>query len=181
MLTNKNHAIATRRVKVGHYQIIITNVQSGKCLKVLADAVQIDQNDTEFECYVEGLYQGFVNPKAFNKLFVTEEDDADEFARKVGLTESEMFHAEEVAYRACADCPTSDNRKMDETLLTLADSYFTATHKDQNHQTAFNYTNKGLAAAAGRKLNQLHAEATKQGVRLDASFFNEVRRLTGRK
>lgn len=110
MLTNKNHVIGTRKHDQGHYQIVIFNVQSGKCLKILADAVQTDQTDSEFECYVEGLYQGFVNPQAFNKLFVTEEDDADDFARKVGLTESEMFHAEEDAYRkslrphACVHC-----------------------------------------------------------------------------
>jgi hypothetical protein len=72
LTSNTNHAIATRRIKPGHYQVIIANVQSGKCLKVLADAVQLDQNETEFECYVEGLYQGFVNPKPFNELFVKE-------------------------------------------------------------------------------------------------------------
>jgi len=60
MNKNKNHNLQTRRVKEGHYQVVIVNVQSGKCLKVLADAVkEPEMTPTEFEQYVEGMYQEF--------------------------------------------------------------------------------------------------------------------------
>jgi hypothetical protein len=76
MLTNPNHAITTRRVRKGHYQIVITNVQSSKVLKILADAVQGGQNDGEFAAYCEGLAQGFMNPTSFERLFQINEEDA---------------------------------------------------------------------------------------------------------
>jgi len=66
----RNHQIQTRRITKNHYQIIIVHVQSGKCLKVLADAVRDpEMNQTEFESYIEGMYQRFMNPVSFFDQF----------------------------------------------------------------------------------------------------------------
>lgn len=68
---NKNHVIGTRRVTRNHYQVVLTNVQSGKCLKVFCDMVRDpEMNDTEFERYCEGVYQGFVNPRPLKTLTI---------------------------------------------------------------------------------------------------------------
>lgn len=67
---NKNHVVSTRKIKADHYQVVVTNVQSGKCLKVLCDMVRDpEMNNTEFEMYCEGAYQAFVTPTPFEQLF----------------------------------------------------------------------------------------------------------------
>lgn len=59
-MKNKNHSLQTRRVAADHYQVVMVNVQSGKCIKKLADAVrEPDMSQSEFERYIEGLFQGF--------------------------------------------------------------------------------------------------------------------------
>ncbi len=66
---NKNHVIGTRRVTRNHYQVVLTNVQSGKCLKVFCDMVRDpEMNDTEFERYCEGVYQGVVNSTPLEQM-----------------------------------------------------------------------------------------------------------------
>lgn len=61
MAKPKTYAIQTRRKAVGHYQVVKVNVQSGKVLNILADAVKdADMSQTEYEVYVEGVYQAFV-------------------------------------------------------------------------------------------------------------------------
>lgn len=58
---NKNHAIRTRRKTATHYQVVKVNIQSGRVLNVLGDAVKdSDMSQTEYESYVEGMYQAFV-------------------------------------------------------------------------------------------------------------------------
>lgn len=70
---NKNHAISTRKIKTDHYQVVVTNVQSGKCLKVLCDMVrEPEMSATEFEKYCEGSYQGFVNPRPLTEIVLTD-------------------------------------------------------------------------------------------------------------
>lgn len=70
---NKNHVVSTRKVKSGHYQVVVTNVQSGKCLKVLCDMVrEPEMSDTEFERYCEGAYQGCVNPRPMAEIRMTD-------------------------------------------------------------------------------------------------------------
>lgn len=75
---------------------------------------------------------------------------------------------------------TKTSPAINSDIVALADAYMTASQKDQTHAATFNYTNKGYAAAAGRKMNKLAAAARSQNVRMDVDFWNEVRRLTGR-